>query len=572
MKNQRELSKWAIISSLTIATSLLLLNIPTTVKADSTANVKTETSTDTTTLPAGIKGNVIASGLDGTAHYYVTDQNILYFTDGTLDKQDTWNLEVDYGAKITKIDTSLASKNSVYAPADASYLFDYQDDNNYDPSKNFTWGALTTMDLSNLNTSNVTNMVGMFAEVAHVTDLDLTNFDTAKVTYMGAMFDGMGDLKDLNLSSFDMSAIKLKDALGLGRFSQGTGSLSKITLGPKNRFSDYITLEQPSDVASIEGWENIGSGTAEHPTGSLKLSTSESLSKYYDGSGKNGVETFVPYGVKNFDPITFNQNVYLNGKKNKLSKEYDIPIVESSSVVPKDISDPVIPSDWVLDDSKTTVSVTMGGETADIPLDELKAAMGNKDLDLVNIMNFFGGRGKNYSGVNYTLNTYYTGKEPSTTTNTSSGGSTGYDDTEVPLAANIGKVATYYDQPDVTLWSLYRRGSGSVTQIKNRVLAHGSSWYVDKKVTINNVDYLRVASNEWVKASQVYPYKDFQGTIRTNDGSYKSLYTAEGKLVKTRALAADTNWKSDRTINLNGKEYYRVANNEFVKANDVSVN
>ena len=47
---------------------------------------------------------------------------------------------------------------------------------------------LTSLDLSNFDTSNVTNMNGLFTGCSNITSLDLSNFDTSKVTDMRYMF------------------------------------------------------------------------------------------------------------------------------------------------------------------------------------------------------------------------------------------------------------------------------------------------------------------------------------------------------------------------------------------------
>ena len=102
---------------------------------------------------------------------------------------------------------------------DAKYLFA-----NYSKS--------TTLDVSNLDTSHVTNMSMMFYNsplesingldkwnTSNVTDmsylfsalpvmsLDLYNFDTSKVTDMSGMFRLMKNINDLDLSSFDTSKV-----------------------------------------------------------------------------------------------------------------------------------------------------------------------------------------------------------------------------------------------------------------------------------------------------------------------------------------------------------------------------
>ena len=67
--------------------------------------------------------------------------------------------------------------------------------------------SLTTLDLSNFDTSNVTDMVYMFDNMRSLTTLNLSNFDTSKVTGMSHMFDNMRSLTALNLSNFDTSKV-----------------------------------------------------------------------------------------------------------------------------------------------------------------------------------------------------------------------------------------------------------------------------------------------------------------------------------------------------------------------------
>ena len=63
------------------------------------------------------------------------------------------------------------------------------------------------MDLSNFDTSKVTNMSSMFLGMVHLTTLNLSNFNTSQVTNMGGMFGFMSNLTSLNLISFDTSQV-----------------------------------------------------------------------------------------------------------------------------------------------------------------------------------------------------------------------------------------------------------------------------------------------------------------------------------------------------------------------------
>ena len=69
--------------------------------------------------------------------------------------------------------------------------------------------GLTSLDLSNFNTSNVTNMYAMF-EVCRMSALDLSSFNTEKVTNMSEMLLWCEYLTSLNLAHFDMSNVSSK--------------------------------------------------------------------------------------------------------------------------------------------------------------------------------------------------------------------------------------------------------------------------------------------------------------------------------------------------------------------------
>ena len=67
--------------------------------------------------------------------------------------------------------------------------------------------SLTTLNLSNFDTSQVTYMESMFYGMRTLTTLNLSNFDTAKVTNMRTMFHGMTNLTTLDISNFDTSQV-----------------------------------------------------------------------------------------------------------------------------------------------------------------------------------------------------------------------------------------------------------------------------------------------------------------------------------------------------------------------------
>ena len=83
--------------------------------------------------------------------------------------------------------------------------------------------ALTSLDLSNFDTSKVTEMICMFSSCSALTSLDVSNFDTSNVTDMSYMFQSCEALTSLDVSNFDTS--KAKDMSGMFTICRALTSL-----------------------------------------------------------------------------------------------------------------------------------------------------------------------------------------------------------------------------------------------------------------------------------------------------------------------------------------------------------
>ena len=106
--------------------------------------------------------------------------------------------------------------------------------------------SLTSLDVSNFDTSQVTDMFGMFEYCSSLTSLDVSNFDTSQVTDMGDMFKSCWGLTSLDLSNFDTS--KVTDMFGMFEYCSSLTSLdlsnfntSNVT-GMDSMFSDCSNL------------------------------------------------------------------------------------------------------------------------------------------------------------------------------------------------------------------------------------------------------------------------------------------------------------------------------------------
>ena len=131
--------------------------------------------------------NVLDQGVDGTCKWDVVkdgDEEVLTIHAGQLDPGSIFD-KLKYHIDIEN--TKLIIDPGVIAPKDSSGLFsDFQN----------------IVGLPNLDTSQVTNMSGMF-DACGVKELDLSNWDTSKVTDMNSMFAGCTNLEKINLKSFN---------------------------------------------------------------------------------------------------------------------------------------------------------------------------------------------------------------------------------------------------------------------------------------------------------------------------------------------------------------------------------
>ena len=147
---------------------------------------------------------------DKTAYYYSEPEKVYLNTDSSKmfylasSEQKIKNvLEID----LSNFDTSNVT--------DMSYMF-------------YGMSNLTTLDLSNFNTSQVTDMKYMFTYMFNLTTLDLSSFNTFKVTDMNHMFSATRNLTTLDLSNFDTSMVISMQAMFERMYNLTTLNLSNF--------------------------------------------------------------------------------------------------------------------------------------------------------------------------------------------------------------------------------------------------------------------------------------------------------------------------------------------------------
>ena len=174
------------------------------------SEVKTVTFTSSSKVPANaIYSWDAGEKQDGTIMAYLLNK----------DENGLYDLYIGHNGKIV-LGPNASDLFSGYNQTSSLDLTSLDTSNVTNMSKMFSSCGATSINLSNFNTSKVTNMLGMFYN-SKATTLDLSSFDTSKVTNMSSMFS-YSKATILDLSSFDTSnVIKMNEMFILSPATTG---------------------------------------------------------------------------------------------------------------------------------------------------------------------------------------------------------------------------------------------------------------------------------------------------------------------------------------------------------------
>ena len=156
--------------------------------------------------------NSVASGIWGSCAWDIDTAGTLTVHPGTgAEQESSWGMFESpwssYSAYITKVVFAEEGGQKVIAPANSRSLL-------------ASLYKVESIDLSGLDTSNVTDMNALFSGCVALATLDLSGFDTRKVTDMGSMFSGCASLVSLDLTSFDTANVTSMSYM-FGTFTNG---------------------------------------------------------------------------------------------------------------------------------------------------------------------------------------------------------------------------------------------------------------------------------------------------------------------------------------------------------------
>ena len=218
------------------------------------------------------EGKVIATGEDGVPWELYENGYLLFKPEPGKDTLSTekksWKTP-EYGEK-TK---AIGFTDKVYLPEDSSGLFsnfpgsftfaEFLDTSKIDTSKVknmsslFYYSKLKEINLDNWNTSNVTDMSGMFLGSSGVEKLNISNLNTKNVKSMNGMFS---NLEGSGFKNLDLSKWNTSNLTDIGRMFTLNYSVENVNVSNWN--TSKITTMQDSfsgahnlkEIKGIESW------------------------------------------------------------------------------------------------------------------------------------------------------------------------------------------------------------------------------------------------------------------------------------------------------------------------------
>lgn len=255
----------------------------------------------TGTIPANTFDTEIAS-IEGGSVVEFSDASYMFYNKARLDKIDeilplcnkatmmksmfcnitNYNTDLDISLLRTSYCTDMSG---MFQNSNGSAFYNL-DLSNFDTSKvtnmvnMFSGCTIKEPNLNNFDTSQVTHMSNMFSSNNFIVTLDLTSFDTSKVTDMSSMFNGCNNLTSLDLISFNTSNVT-----NMGSMFNGCKKLTNISKLKANKIINISSfVYNCTSLTDFGGLENLGQSysrtlSANYLSYKLDLSTCTALTE-----------------------------------------------------------------------------------------------------------------------------------------------------------------------------------------------------------------------------------------------------------------------------------------------------
>ncbi len=203
-------------------------------------------------LPETVRAEVLYGGTDGDLTWSVDGDGVLTI-EGTGDYKDHPWTENDCSEVITSAVVKVKGITSTEDMFEGCNRMTEIDLSELDTSRVTNMGcmfsgcsSLTSLDVSGFDTSHVTDMRFMFEACSSLASLDVSEFDTSRVIKMCYMFSGCSSLTSLDVSGFATSKV-----IDLGCMFEGCSGLTSLNV------SGFNTSKVTDMYCMFEGCSNL---------------------------------------------------------------------------------------------------------------------------------------------------------------------------------------------------------------------------------------------------------------------------------------------------------------------------
>ncbi|MFC6175960.1 SLAP domain-containing protein [Companilactobacillus huachuanensis] len=445
--------------------------------------------------------------------------------------------------------------------------------------------TLTSLDLSN---SNLT--YEELSGLEYATSLTSLNLSGNKIDQMGDLLVNMLDLADLNLSNNKINDISF---IGLNGDGEGNDFENLTTLDLSgNMISNFSPIDRlvsvsPETVNLKNQIRKLGPGTLSSNDTSLNLNNivgGSNISNIKVTSAKMLNSTTTKFDYSDLPKVTISgidaddtalidvdfTYTTSDGSKYQVSSVLQQPfVINLPTLVLKEDQVTLKQGDtW---DSKQLVTgitspSSLGSLTTDWDSADVQKSIDDKSLTISGDVDT--SKPGTYKVVYTYTNQTFTRKQTVTvtvkpkSTGSGSGGSSS-------SSSNISTIAekNLLTKKAETIAIYNQNGQKTSEKILNEL----TDYKTNKKNVIGDTTYYEIADGQWVKANDVREYTAESGVLQTKSDSYKRLLNLNGVIISNRALSQTTDWLYSGYADFNGTKYYRVATDEWIKADDVLV-
>ena len=254
----------------------------------------------------------------GDVKYYAGNENVksVVAEDGAILPTNSSELFKNY--KATSIDLSNVDTRNV---TDMSSMFS-------------SCYNLTSLDLSGFDTGNVTNMSYMFYNCYNLTSLDLSGFDTGNVTNMSYMFGYCSKLTNLDLSGFNTSNVTNMNSMFYCCYSLTNIDLSSFNTGDVTSMNSMFRECNELTNLDLSGFDTGNVTDMRHMFGACSSLTNLDLSGFDTGNVTDmrhmfsNCNSLTNLDLSNFDTSNVTSMSYMFNMFNNCNKLHTIILGE----------------------------------------------------------------------------------------------------------------------------------------------------------------------------------------------------------------------------------------------------